>query len=71
MELKCDDVVPGLGCDFVATGANAQVVKDTMMAHGAEVHSDLMDGKTPEEAEVASAEMARHIEQLIDITATD
>ena len=71
MELKCDDVVPGLGCDFVATGANAQVAKDAMMAHGAEVHSDLMEGKSPEEAEAASAEMGRHIEQLIDTAAND
>ena len=65
MELKCDDVVPGLSCSFVATGDNPRAVKDAMMAHGAATHSDLMEGMSPEEAEAAAAQMGRHIEQLI------
>lgn len=36
-----------------------------MMAHGGEVHSNLMDGKTPEEMMQAKDEMDGQIRQLI------
>jgi len=65
MELKCDDVVPGLGCDFVATGSSGDEVRDTMLAHGGSVHADLMEGKSEEEAQKAYSEMVAHIEELI------
>ncbi len=64
MELKCDDVVSGLGCDFVATGDSGDVVRDTMLAHGGSVHADLKEGKSEEEAQKAYAEMVSHIESL-------
>jgi predicted small metal-binding protein len=65
MELKCDDVVGGLGCDFVATGDTAGEVRDTMLGHGGAIHADLMAGMSSEEAEKAYGEMVQHIEQLI------
>lgn len=65
MQLACDAVVPGLGCDYVATGDNADVVHEAMMAHGGEAHSNLMDGKSPEEMMKMKDEMDAHIRQLI------
>ena len=66
MKLACDEVVPNLGCDFVATGDSADEVQAAMMAHGGERHSNLMDGKSPEEMQIAGQEMAGHISQLLE-----
>jgi predicted small metal-binding protein len=65
MELKCDDVVPGLGCDFVAKGSTAEEVHGAMMMHGGTVHANLMDGKSPQEMMQAKTEMDAHISELI------
>lgn len=65
MNLACDAVVPGLGCDFVAEGDTVDAVHGAMMAHGGEAHSDLMAGKSPEEMMQAKEEMDAHIRQLI------
>lgn len=65
MQLLCSDVVPGLGCDFVAHGDDAAEVHAVMMAHGAEVHSALMEGKTSEEMSRAQHEMDDHILGLL------
>jgi len=65
MELRCADVVPGLGCEFVASGVTVEETRAAMMAHGGAAHADLMDGKSPEEMQQAGAEMAAHIEQLL------
>jgi hypothetical protein len=65
MELACEEVVPNLGCDYVATGGSADEVHATMMGHGGENHSDLMDGKTPEEMQKAGQEMDAHIRGLL------
>ncbi len=65
MQLKCDDVVSGLGCDYVATGDTAGEVRDAMLEHGGSVHADLMAGMNPEEAQQAYTEMVAHIEELI------
>ena len=65
MELKCDDVVSGLGCGYVATANSAEEVRDTMLAHGASVHSNLMEGMSEEEAQKAYTEMVAHIESLV------
>jgi predicted small metal-binding protein len=64
MNLKCDDVSSGLGCDFVATGDSAEEVRDTMLAHGGAVHANLMEGMSDEEAQKAYREMVAHIESL-------
>ncbi len=65
MQLRCSDVVPGLGCDYVAHGDDAAEVHAAMMAHGAEVHSALMEGKTAEEMSRAQEEMDDHILGLL------
>lgn len=65
MQLLCSDVVPGLGCEFVAHGDDAAEVHAVMTAHGAEVHSALMEGKTSEEMSRAKDEMDGHILGLL------
>ena len=65
MELKCDDVVSGLGCDYVATGDSADEVRDTMLSHGGSVHANLMEGLSEEAAQKAYTEMVAHIETLV------
>ena len=65
MKLACEEVVPNLGCDYVATGETADEVQAAMMAHGGENHSDLMDGMSPEEMQKAGQEMGAHIRQLL------
>lgn len=65
MQLKCEEVVPGLGCEFVANGDTADEVHAAMMAHGGENHSNLMDGMSPEEMQKAGQEMDAHIRQLV------
>ncbi len=66
MQLACEEVVPGLGCEFVATGDNADDVHAAMMSHGGEQHSNLMDGKSPAQMQQAGKEMDAHIRQLVE-----
>jgi predicted small metal-binding protein len=66
MQLACEEVVPDLGCEFVAIGDTVDEVHATMMEHGGATHSNLMEGKTPAEMEQAGAEMAAHIRQLLE-----
>lgn len=65
MQLACNDVVPGLGCDFVAQGDSASEVHAVMMAHGDLVHSALMEGMTAEDIGRAKEEMDAHIFGLL------
>lgn len=65
MELKCDDVVSGLGCDYVASGNSVDEVHAAMMAHGGATHAELMEGKSPQEMMQAKTEMDAHIRQLL------
>ncbi len=65
MQLTCEAVVPGLGCDYIATGDTVDAVHDAMMAHGGEVHSDLMDGMSEAEMATAGQEMSDHIKALV------
>ena len=65
MELKCDDVVSGLGCVFVATASTADEVHGAMMMHGGTVHANLMEGKSPAEMMQEKTAMDAHISQLI------
>jgi len=65
MELTCDEVVTGLGCDFVASGNSADEVRDTMLAHGGSVHANLMEGMSEADAQKAYGEMVAHIESLV------
>ncbi len=65
MKLACNAVVPDLGCDYVATGDTVDAVHDDMMAHGGQVHSDLMDGMSEAEMAQAGQEMSEHIKALV------
>jgi predicted small metal-binding protein len=65
MELKCDDVVSGLGCDYVASGNSVDEVHGAMMTHGGAAHADLMAGKSPDEMMQAKTEMDAHIRALL------
>ncbi len=65
MKLECNAVVPDLGCDYVASGDTVDAVHDDMMAHGGQVHSDLMDGMSEAEMAQAGQEMSEHIKALV------
>lgn len=65
MELACNDVVPGLGCDYVAKAETAEMVHGAMMAHGGATHASLMDGMTTDEMQKAKEEMDTHISSLL------
>lgn len=46
----------GLDCDFVATGATPEEVKENAFAHAGVVHADLMQGMSEEQqAQLAQA----------------
>lgn len=66
MQLACDSVVPGLGCEYVATGNTTDATHSAMTAHGGDAHANLMEGKTDTEMEQMKVEMDAHIHQLID-----
>lgn len=65
MQLACNDVVRGLGCDYVAQGDDASEVHAAMMAHGDQVHSALMEGMKPDEMTVAKDKMDARILDLL------
>lgn len=65
MELQCESVVSGLGCEFVARGGTPEEVKMAMMAHGDEAHSDLLEGIEGQELEERKRAMETHILALI------
>lgn len=66
MQLACDSVVPGLGCDYVAAGDTHEAAHAAMMAHGGDAHANLMEGKTDAEMMQMKAEMDAHIKALIE-----
>jgi predicted small metal-binding protein len=41
LKFACKDV--GVECDFVATGATAEEVKEVAFAHANEVHADILN----------------------------
>jgi predicted small metal-binding protein len=65
IKLACNDVVAGLGCEYVAEGDTPDQVHDAMMAHGGATHGDLMAGMSHEEATTAKDQMAARIKGLI------
>jgi hypothetical protein len=66
MQLACDSVVPGLGCEYVATGHSADATHAAMMAHGGDAHANLMEGKTDTEMMQMKEKMDADIRRLID-----
>ena len=65
MQLACNDVVPGLGWDFVAQGDSASEVHAAMLAHGDLVHSVLMEGMTVDDIGRAKEETDNRIFGLL------
>ena len=65
MELACDAVVPGLGCDYVTSEHSAEAAHAAMMAHGGDAHANLMEGKSPVEMLQMKDEMDAHIKKLL------
>ena len=65
MQLACSDVLPGLGCDFVAQGDDASEVHAAMMAHESQVHSALTDGMRGDDMGRATEEIEDRILHLL------
>lgn len=65
MKLRCDDVVSGLGCTYVAHGEDPGEVKEAMMAHGSDVHSNLLEGLPADILAQRKLEMEERIGQLV------
>lgn len=65
MELACDDVIKGHGCEFVASAEDAAALHSEMMGHGTEAHSDMLDGLAPADLAARKDEMETHIHSLI------
>jgi hypothetical protein len=59
MRLGCE------GCDWVTEAETADALHAAMMAHGAEAHSGLWEGKSPEEARQMQQQMDAHVRQMI------
>lgn len=67
MQLACDEVVPGLSCEYIAKGDTVVAVQQQMMEHGDQAHSSLMDGASPQEMARMKEEMEAHIFDLLTI----
>ncbi len=59
LKFACKDV--GVDCDFVATGATVEEVKNKAFAHAGVVHADLLKGMN----EGQMAEMTKAVEASI------
>ncbi len=59
LKFACKDV--GVDCDFVATGATVEEVKNKAFAHASVAHADLLKGLN----EAQMAEMTRAVEASI------
>ncbi len=62
LKFACKDV--GVDCDFVATGATVEEVKNQAFAHASVVHADLLKGLS----EAQMAEMTKAVEASIKPT---
>ena len=59
MKLACE------GCGAVVEGETADAVHAAMMAHGEEAHSNLLDGKSPDEIQQMRQMMDAQVRQMI------
>ena len=59
MQLACE------GCDAVLNEETADALYAAMMAHGAEAHSNLFGGKSPDELQQMRQHMDAHVRQMI------
>lgn len=65
MHLKCDDVVNGLGCDFVAKGETSADLKADIMRHGDGAHADLLHGLDSDLMQQRKIAMSEQIDEMI------
>ncbi len=59
MKLACE------GCDAVLNEETADALYAAMMTHGAEAHSNLFEGKSPDELRQMQQHMDAHVRQMI------
>ena len=59
MKLACE------GCDAVLNEETADALYAAMMTHGAEAHSNLFEGKSPDELQQMRQHMDTHVRQMI------
>ena len=59
MKLACE------GCDAILNEETAGALYAAMMAHGAEAHSNLFEGKSPDELQQMRQHMDTHVRQMI------
>ena len=59
MRLACE------GCDWATEQETAAELHTAMMKHGEETHSNLFEGKTPEELEAMKKMMTVHVYKMI------
>ena len=59
MKLACE------GCAVVVEGETADELHAAMMAHGEEAHSNLFDGKSPDDIQQMKQMMDAHVRQMI------
>ena len=59
MQITCE------GCGAVIEGESGEAVLTAMMVHGEEVHSNLFDGKSPDEVKQMQQMMEAHVLQMI------
>ena len=59
MKLACE------GCDWSTERETADELYDAMMAHGEDAHSEMFQGKSPEELAAMKGMMDSHVRQMI------
>jgi hypothetical protein len=59
MQITCE------GCGTVIEGESGDAVLTAMIAHGEEVHSNLFEGKSPDEVKQMQQMMEAHVRQMI------
>lgn len=67
MQLACDEVTPGQGCDYIAHGDDVATVHSAMMAHTGQAHEILLGAGSHEERALMQQEMESHIFDLLRI----
>jgi predicted small metal-binding protein len=53
------------GCDWDTEAETADELHAVMMAHGAEAHSNLLDGKSPDVIQQMEQHMDAHVRHMI------
>lgn len=65
MQLSCSDIMPGLGCGFVAVSSTPNDLHGAIVAHISLAHGDLADDVTEQGLEEFHAEVDRRVLEMI------